>query len=50
MHTHVVGTNVKEATYHYKKHNETGVQSLAGENRIPHVVEQLSPCATTIEA
>ena len=27
-----------------------GVQSLAGENRIPHVVEQLSPCATTIEA
>ena len=28
----------------------TGVQSLAGENRIPHVVEQLSPCATTIEA
>ena len=28
----------------------TWVQSLAGENRIPRVVEQLSPCATTIEA
>ena len=32
MHTHVVGTNVKEPTYHYKKHNETGVQSLARED------------------